>query len=77
MTDADDVRFTIRYDEAVMRGAVHTFMKRRLLSGVGVLGMLAIAVTIAALASLLWQGDRSWVVGAIGAVLFLFVAVFG
>ncbi len=60
-----------------MRGAVHTFMKRRLLSGVGVLGMLAIAVTIATLASLLWQGDRSWVVGAIGAVLFLFVAVFG
>ena len=52
-------------------------MKRRLLSGFGVLGMLAIAVTIVALASLLWEGDRSWVVGAVGAVLILFVAIFG
>ena len=77
MTLTDDVRFTIQYDETVMRGAVNTFMKRRLLSGIGVLGMLAIAVTVATLASLLWQGDRSWVVGAIGTVLVLFVAVFG
>jgi hypothetical protein len=76
-TGTDDVQFTIQYDEAVMRSAVNTFMKRRLSSGLGALGVLAVAVTIVALVFLLWDGDRSWVVGAVGTVLLLFVAIFG
>lgn len=77
MSDEDhELQFTIRYDEAVMRSAVDTFMWRRLKSGIGALGAAAVLVTVAALVLLLLQGDRSWVVGVIGAALALFVSVF-
>jgi len=63
------MQFTIQYDDRVVRGAINTFVKRRVVDGMGWPGLLAFVVTTAALAYLLWQGDRTWVVGVIGAVL--------
>jgi hypothetical protein len=64
--------FDIVYDEASLKRAVDTFVIRRLKTGFGWLGMLAVVITVAAVAQLLWQGDRSWLVGAIAAGLLFF-----
>ncbi len=70
------MQFSIHYDEPVLRKAVGVFFKRRLLHGMGWTGMMAFAVCVIMLTYLLTQGDRSWFVGVIGAVLIIFIAVF-
>lgn len=70
------MEFTVHYDDRVIRNAVNTFVKLRLLEGMGQLGLFALVLTAAGLAYLLWQGDRSWLVGVIGTVLAVFVGVF-
>ncbi len=69
------MEFTIRYDEEILRHAVNTFMKRRLGEGLGWLGLVAVAMVCVSMAVLLWLGDRSWAVGAIGITLLVFVIV--
>ncbi|MGI9479891.1 MAG: YcxB family protein [Hyphomicrobiaceae bacterium] len=70
------MQFTVHYDEAVVRSAVNTFVKRRIAEGMGRGGLMAAVVTLAVWVYLLWQGDRSWFVGAIGAILMVFVLIF-
>lgn len=57
---------TLEYTEPLVRGAVVAFWRRT----VGIGCFVALALLACSLAFLLWQGDRSWLVGAIGAVLF-------
>lgn len=71
------MQFTVHYDDVVLRNAVNTFVKRRIVEGLGRLGVAAVVMTAMIWVYLLWQGDRSWVVGAIGAVLLLFMLIFG
>ncbi len=70
------MEFTVYYDEQTMRNAVNTFIQRRIMGGLGKLGILALFMSCAALMFLLWEGDRSWVVGAVGAGLLLLVLIF-
>jgi hypothetical protein len=63
---------TLKYTETLLRQAVLAFWRR----SVGVVGFLvAQALLVCGLAFLLWSGDRSWMVGALGTVLFLDCAV--
>jgi hypothetical protein len=53
------------YTEPLLRAAVFAFWRRT----VGVGFLVALGVVFGAWVFLLWQGDRSWVVGLLGAVL--------
>lgn len=55
----------LHYSESLLRAAVFAFWRR----SVGVGFLVALGVVFAAWVFLLWQGDRSWVVGLLGAVL--------
>jgi hypothetical protein len=57
---------TLEYSEALVREAVFAFWRRT----VGIGFFVALALLACSLAFLLWQGDRSWLVGAMGAFLF-------
>ena len=68
---------TLEYTEPLLREAVFAFWRRT----VGVGFFVALALLLGALAFLVWQGDRSWFVGALGAFLvfglgFAFVVYF-
>ena len=54
---------TLHYSEALLRRAVHAFWWRE--TGWSFVG--ALAVVCALLAGLVWSGERSWWVGALGA----------
>jgi hypothetical protein len=64
-------RFTITYSEAMVRQAVLGFWRRT--AGTGFL--VALLVLGASFAFLLWSGDRSWLVGALGTCLGVAVAI--
>jgi hypothetical protein len=70
------MQFTIHYDEAVLRRAVDTFFRRRFVQGMGFPGLAAFALCCAIVLTLLLRGDRSWLVGVMGAVLVVFVGGF-
>jgi len=61
---------TLRYNEALLREAVLAFWWR----SVGLAYLIALAVLFASLAFLLFLGDASWAVGAIGTTLAVGVA---
>lgn len=56
---------TLRYSEPLIRAAVFAFWRRT----VGVGFLVAMALLAGALGFLVWQGDRSWLVGVFGSVL--------
>jgi len=56
---------TLEYTESLVREAVFAFWRRT----VGIGFFVALALLACSLAFLLWHGDRSWLVGAIGAFL--------
>lgn len=56
---------TLVYTEALLRRAVFAFWLRT----VGIGFLVALALLACSLAFLLWRGDRSWFVGALGAFL--------
>ncbi len=57
---------TLEYTESLVRAAVSAFWRRT----VGTAFLLALGLLASSFAFLLWQGDRSWLVGALGAFLF-------
>jgi hypothetical protein len=57
---------TLNYTESLLRQAVYAFWRRT----VGVGFFVALSLLACSLAWMLWQGDRSWAVGAVGAFLF-------
>lgn len=61
---------TLEYSEALVREAVRAFWRRT----VGVGFVVALTLLAGSLAVLLWHGDRSWFVGAIGAFLLFGLA---
>ncbi len=58
---------TLEYTETLLREAVFAFWKRT----VGVGFFVALALVLGSLAFLVWRGDRSCVVGALGAIAVL------
>ncbi len=58
---------TLEYSEPLVRAAVFAFWRR----SVGVGFFIALSLIIFSLSFLIWHGDRSWVVGALGAVFLL------
>jgi hypothetical protein len=60
----------VRYSEALARAAVRAFYWRTLSRGLGLLGLLGFAMSLANLGFLILAGDRSWLVGFVGATLF-------
>jgi hypothetical protein len=56
---------TLEYSEPLLRKAVFAFWCRT----VGVGFFIALAMTLCSFAYLVWVGERSWFVGALGAVL--------
>jgi len=65
----------VRYSEPLAREAVRAFYWRTLRRGFGLLGLLAFMLSLACLGFLLLAGDRSWVVGFVGACLLAFVLI--
>ena len=59
--------FTLRFNSALVRSAVFGFWWRSM----GIRYLLAYAMLALCVAYLAWQGDRSWMIGALGAVLIL------
>jgi hypothetical protein len=57
---------TLNYTESLLRQAVYAFWRRTV--GIGL--FVALSLLACSLAWMLWQGDRSWVVGAVGVFLF-------
>lgn len=62
--------YRVVYTEAMVRDAVRAFVWRRMVVELKALWLVE-GVMLALFAWLLWQGDRSWVVGLVGAVLCL------
>jgi hypothetical protein len=62
----------VRYTEALARDAVRAFYWRTLSRAYGWLFVLVIPATL--VVSLLLEGDRSWLVGALGALLLSLLA---
>ncbi|KTC98434.1 YcxB family protein [Legionella erythra] len=60
-------QITLTYDESMVRKAIFRFWKRT----VGLVYMLALVLMTILFAILLYQGNRSWLVGALGAVLLI------
>jgi hypothetical protein len=67
MQPADTHQVDVRYTKALVRAAVRAFYWRAVGTAYGWLLALAIPATL--FVSLLFEGDRSWLVGAIGALL--------
>lgn len=65
----------VRYSQALVRAAVRAFYGRALRQGFGVSGALAFLVALAALGYLVFEGDRSWLVGAVAACLLLLALI--
>ena len=65
----------LRYSEPLLREAVRAFVIRAITRGFGLRFFVACAVVGVCVAYLVSHGDRSWVVGALAALL-VFVAVF-
>lgn len=59
----------VRYSEALVRAVARAFYWRTLTRGYGLLGLLGFAMSLANLYFLLLAGDRSWLVGFVGATL--------
>jgi hypothetical protein len=57
---------TLYYTESLLRQAVYAFWRRT----VGIGFFVALSLLACSLAWMLWQGDRSWAAGAVGAFLF-------
>lgn len=66
----------VRYTEPLVRAAVNAFFRRTLQRRFGWSGLAALVVTLLALGFLVLGGDRSWVIGFIGACLFFVVLTF-
>ncbi len=66
----------VRYSETLARQAVRAFYWRTLRERFGWSGILAFIVSLAALVFLVLGGDRSWIVGAVGACLLFVVLAF-
>jgi hypothetical protein len=64
---------SVRYSEPVLRRAVRTFMMRRLIKGLGPLGLAALALLLMGEVALIAAGDRSWSIGLFGGVLLFVV----
>lgn len=60
-------QITLTYDESMVRKAIFRFWKRT----VGLVYMLALMLMAIFFVILLYQGNRSWLVGALGAVLLI------
>lgn len=65
----------VRYSEALAREAVRAFYLRTLRERFGWSGAFAFVVSLGALVFLVLGGDRSWIVGAVGACLLFVVLV--
>jgi hypothetical protein len=63
--------YTLRFSPALVRSAVFGFWWRT----VGLRYLLALAAVSLCVGYLVWQGDRSWRIGALGAVLFFGVLI--
>ena len=63
--------YTLRFSPALVRSAVFGFWWRT----VGLRYLLALAAVSLCFGYLVWQGDRSWRIGALGAVLFFGVLI--
>jgi hypothetical protein len=64
---------TLTYSEQLIRQAVFQFWRRTVGTGF----FVAFALLATAFAFFLWQGDRSWLVGALGSVLLFGAGVAG
>lgn len=73
--DAETRQITLRYSEPLVREAVRAFVTRSIIRGFGLRSLIAFALVVFCLVTLIFQGDRSWVVGAMAATL-LFIGVF-
>jgi hypothetical protein len=76
-SDAPFGPYRLDYTEAMVRDAVNTYVRRRLIGETKASWIIMLFFAIL-LVSLIWNGDRSWFVGAVGvAVLapFLLVAI--
>ena len=62
---------TLIYSEPLLRKAVSVFWRRT----VGLSFLFALLFTASSLAVLIWYGDRAWLVGVVGAILFLAIAL--
>jgi len=62
---------TLIYSEPLLRKAVSAFWRRT----VGLNFLLGLLFTASSLAVLIWCGNRSWLVGVVGAILFLAIAL--
>ncbi len=60
-------KITLNYTESLLRQAVYAFWLRT----VGIGFFVALSLLACSLAWMLWRGDRSWLVGALGAFLLL------
>jgi hypothetical protein len=56
---------TLQYSETLVRAAVFAFWRRTVGAGY----FVALALLVGVLGFLLYQGDRSWLVGALGAIV--------
>ncbi len=65
----------LRYSEPLLREAVRFFVIRSIARGLGLSFLVALILVAGGLAYLIAQGDRSWFVGALLALL-VFVGVF-
>ena len=65
----------LRYSEPLLREAVRAFVTRAIVRGFGLWFFIACAVVASSITYLVSHGDRSWLVGALAAML-IFVAVF-
>ena len=68
-------KVTLRYTEPLLREAVRAFVFRALARRLGWLFLVAVTLLVVAIASLLVQQERSWVVGFLVAS-FLFAGIF-
>jgi hypothetical protein len=65
----------VRYTDALVREAVRGFFWRRIRSSLDGTVRIALALVLGTLFWALWQGDRSWFVGALGTTLILVAGV--
>ena len=66
--------FTVRYDEAMVLAGVDLFLRRSIWRQTGLLFVAILGVSSLVLVHAVMTGDRSWVIGLIGACL-LFILV--
>lgn len=63
-------RFTVTYAEPMLRDAVRTFMRRRVLGEQPAVWFVCLMMPLL-VGWLVWSGERSWFVGVLGAVCLI------